>query len=111
MVKNLAAKSGDMSLIPGSARSPGVGNGNRHQYSCLGNPMDRGARQAAVHGVTESQTQLSDWANVHTVFTMSGIVLSSTKGIILLNAKAVLLFTIFGNITNGNITYFTDEKN
>ena len=110
MVKNLAAKSGDMSFIPGSARSPEVGNGNPHQYSCLGNPMDRGARQATVHGVIESQTQLSDWANVHIRFTISGIVLSSTKGIILLNTKAILLFTIFGNITNGNSTHFTDEK-
>ena len=39
-------------LIPGSGRSPGEGNGNLLQYSCLGNPMDRGAGQATVHGVT-----------------------------------------------------------
>ena len=46
----------DTSLIPGSGRSPGGGNGNPLQYSCLGNPMDRGAWWATVHGVTKSQT-------------------------------------------------------
>ena len=60
MVKNLPANSGDMSLIPGSGRAPGIGNGNLHQYSCLGNPMDRGARQAIIRGVRKSQTELSD---------------------------------------------------
>ena len=52
--KNSPAKAGDTSSIPRSGRSPGVGNGNPPQYSCLENPMDRGARQATVHGVTES---------------------------------------------------------
>ena len=47
---------GDPGLIPGSGRSPGEGNGNPLQYSCLGNPMDRGAWWATVHGVTKSQT-------------------------------------------------------
>ena len=46
-------------FIPGSVRSSGSGNGNPLQYSHLGNPMDRGAWQAAVHGVGKSQTQLS----------------------------------------------------
>ena len=62
-VKDLPANAGSnrgMGLIPGSGRSPGVRNGNALQYSCLGNPMDRGAWWAAVHGVTKSQTQLSD---------------------------------------------------
>ena len=61
MVKNLPANGGavrDMSLIPGLGRSPGEGNGNPLQYSCLENTMDRGAGQATVHGVTKSQTQL-----------------------------------------------------
>ena len=53
VVKNLPANAGDAGLIPGSGRSPGVGNGNPLQYSCLGNPMDRGARWATVHGVTK----------------------------------------------------------
>ena len=43
-------------LIPGSGRSPGGGNGSPLQYSCLENPMDRGAWQAIVHGVAKSQT-------------------------------------------------------
>ena len=46
--------------IPGLGRSPGEGNGNPLQYSCLENPMDRGAWQATVHGVAKSPTQLSD---------------------------------------------------
>ena len=46
----------DTLLIPGSGRSPGVGNGNPLQYSCLENPMDRGAWRAKVHRVTESDT-------------------------------------------------------
>ena len=59
VVKNLSANAGDMSLIPGLGRSPGEGNGNPLQCSCLGNPMDRGAWWAAVHGVAKSQTRLS----------------------------------------------------
>ena len=47
-------------LIPGSGRSPGGGNGNSFQYSCLENPMERESWWAIVNGVTESQTQLSD---------------------------------------------------
>ena len=54
--KNLPANAGDVGLIPGSGRSPGEGNGNSFQYSCPGNPMDRGAWWATVHGVTKSQT-------------------------------------------------------
>ena len=46
-------------LIPRLGRSPGEGNGNPLQYSCLGNLMDRGAWWATVHGVAKSQTQLS----------------------------------------------------
>ena len=53
MVKNLPANVGDMGLISGSGRSPGGGNGNLLQYSCLENPMDRRAWQATVHEVTE----------------------------------------------------------
>ena len=50
VVKNPPANEGDMGLIPGSGRSPEGGNGNPFQYSCLGNPMDRGAWWATVHG-------------------------------------------------------------
>ena len=49
----------DEGSIPRSGRCPGRGHGNQLQYFCLENPMDRGAWQATVHGVTKSQTQLS----------------------------------------------------
>ena len=52
MVKNLPADAGNTSLIPGLERSPGEGQGNPLQYSCLGNPMDREIWQATVLGVT-----------------------------------------------------------
>ena len=55
-----ACQAGDMSLIPGSGRSPGGGHGNSLQYPCLENPMDRGAWRAIVLGVTKSRTGLSD---------------------------------------------------
>ena len=53
MVKNPPANAGDVGSVPGLGRSPGGGNGNPLQYSCLGNPMDRGAWWATVHGVAE----------------------------------------------------------
>ena len=56
MVKNLSANVGDVGLIPGLGRSPGEGNRNPLYYSSLGNPIDRGAWQTAVHVVTKSQT-------------------------------------------------------
>ena len=61
VVKNLPASAGDVrdvGSIPGSGKSPGGGNGNPPQYSCLENPMDKGAWWATVHGVTKSQMQL-----------------------------------------------------
>ena len=51
--KNLPANAGDAGLIPGCGTSPGEGNGNPFQYSCLENAMDRGAWWAVVHGVTK----------------------------------------------------------
>ena len=54
--KESACNAGDLSPIPGLGRSPGEGHGNPLQYSCLENPMNRGAWQAAVHGVAKSQT-------------------------------------------------------
>ena len=59
MIKNLPANAGDLrdlGSIPGLGRSPGGGHGNRLQYSCLENPMDRGAWPATVHRVAESDT-------------------------------------------------------
>ena len=60
VVENPPANAGDMGLIPGLGRSPGEGNGNPLQYSCLGNLMDRGAWWAAVYEVTKICTQLRD---------------------------------------------------
>ena len=56
-----ACNAGDPGSIPGLGRSPGEGNGNPLQYSCLENPMDRGAWWATVHGVAKSRTRLSDF--------------------------------------------------
>ena len=58
LLKNLPANEGDMGSVPGLGRSPGEGNGNPVQYSCLGNPMDRGAWLATVHRVTKSGIQV-----------------------------------------------------
>ena len=60
MVNNPSDNAGDTGLIPKSGRSSEEENGNLLQYSCLENPMDGGAWQAIVHGVTKSQTRLSD---------------------------------------------------
>ena len=56
VVKLSPVSAGDKGLIPRSGRSPGGGHGNLLQYSCLENPMDRGARSATVHGVAKSRT-------------------------------------------------------
>ena len=67
-VKNLPANAGDVGLIPGSGRYPGEGNGNPLQYSCLENPMDRGAWWATVHGVPEldmtEQVNSTSWNDI-----------------------------------------------
>ena len=73
---------GDLGSIPGSGRSPGEGNGNPLKYSCLENPMDRGAWWATIHGVAKSRTGSSDFcvcmcvcvistSCVHTLFILS----------------------------------------
>ena len=69
LVKNLPANvtdTRDMRLIPGSARSPGAGNGNPRQYSGLENSIDRGAWRAIFYGVTKSWAQLRRWTHIHT---------------------------------------------
>ena len=60
MVKNLPTNAKDMGLIPGLGRFLGEGNGNPLQYSCLENPLNRGAWQAAAHGVAKNWTELSN---------------------------------------------------
>ena len=65
-MKNPPALTGDMDSISGLGRFPGGGHGNPFQNSCLENPIDRGVWRAAVHGVTKSQTQLSNYTHAHT---------------------------------------------
>ena len=67
-VKASVCNTGDLGLIPGLGRSPGEGNDNPLQYSCLENPMDGGAWWASVHGVTKSWTWLSDITHSLTYF-------------------------------------------
>ena len=67
VVKNLPVHAGDVGSIPGLGRSPGEGNGNPRQYSCLENPMDGRAWWATVHEVAKNRTQLSNFTFTFTV--------------------------------------------
>ena len=87
MVKNLPANVGDTGSIPVLGRSPGEGNGNPLHYSCLENPMDRGAWWVIVHGVTKS------WTRLNTVDTYSVCTLECMK-------RAGLMASIFTIKTN-----------
>ena len=60
VVKNMPAKAGDLGSIPGSGRSPGEEDGNLLWYSCLENPVDRGAWRVTVHGVAKNRTWLNN---------------------------------------------------
>ena len=80
VVKNPPANARDASLIPGWKRSPGEENGNPLQYSCLGNPMDRGAWWAKVHGVAKSQARLSTHARTQTNIFKSFQISAKSKG-------------------------------
>ena len=63
MVKNLPVNVGDASSLPGSGKSPGEGNSNPHQSSCLGNPTDRRAWRAIVHGVAKESDNTYQLSN------------------------------------------------
>ena len=70
VVKNLPASAGDIrnvGLIPGSGKSPGGGHGNPLQYTCIENPMIRGAWRATVHRIVKSQTLLKQ-LSTHTIY-------------------------------------------
>ena len=67
-VKASACNAGGLGSIPGSGRSPGEGNDNPLQYSCLENPMDGGAWWARVYGFAKSRTQLSAFTSLHPVY-------------------------------------------
>ena len=77
--KASAHNTGGPDSMPGSRKSPGEGNGNPLQYSCLGNPMDRGTWWATVHGVSKSQTRLSDFTFTLNSFPMSRLPLCHLK--------------------------------
>ena len=64
-VKASACNARDVGSIPGSGRSPGDGNDNPLQYSCLENPTDGGVWPATVHGVSKSRTRLSNFTSLH----------------------------------------------
>ena len=66
--KESVCSAGDTGLIPGWRRSPGEGNSNPLQYSCLENPTDRGTWRTTVQGVSKNQTQQSDLAHLHTFY-------------------------------------------
>ena len=89
LLKNLLANVRDtrnVGLIPGSVMTSGAGSGNPHQYFCLGNPMDRGAWQAAVHGVPKSRT----WLNTDSIYIKNSNILVIT---FLISSVSSLLYT------------------
>ena len=81
-----ACNAGDLGSIPVSRRSPGEGNGNPLQYSCLENSMDRGARWDAVHGVARVIHNLA--TKQQQIFNFSKIVLGSLVGLVVKNLHA-----------------------
>ena len=87
-VKVSACDAGDPGSIPGSGRSPGEGNGNPLQYSCLENPMDGGAWWATVHEVAKSQTGLSDFTLTFTLLCID------TKMLVLLKLYNILRYSL-----------------
>ena len=93
LVKNPPGNAGDVrdtGLISGSGRSPGEGHGNRLQYSCLENPMDRGAWRAAVHRVINSRTRLKR-LSMHLCFILHVLFISGCAGASLLHGLFLTL--------------------
>ena len=80
MVKNLSASIRDTGLVPESGRSPGEGNGNPLQYSCLGNPMDRGDWPATVHGVPKELDMTEQLNNKTTLYQEFGVTWPGSSG-------------------------------
>ena len=103
VVRNQLASAGDaggLSSIPGSARSPGGGNGLPLQCSCLENSVERGVLQATVHGVTESDT--TEWLSTHKSRKCKSVCLSvdfcSVEAITLLLLLLLLLLSRFSRV-------------
>ena len=101
-VKASARNAGDLGSIPGPGRSPGEGNGNPLQDSCLENPMDRGAWWATVHGVAKSRTRSPP--SVPTVF----ILLALPAPCFLLTLRSSWLF-LFRHSCLSYISWFSNE--
>ena len=77
--KASACNAGDPGLIPGLGRSPGDGNGNPLQYSCLEDPMDGGAWWATIHGVTKSRTRQQLHFHFHAFYERYLVLLASVR--------------------------------
>ena len=95
---------GDLGSIPGLGRSPGEGNGNPLQYSCLENPMDRGGWRGTVHGVAKSQTQLSRHACTLCGSTVNNNTLHSLPSLACV-VFSTALKAIWSNIFNKSINH------
>ena len=107
MVKKSPVIAGDRGSIPWSGRSPGEGNGNPLQHSCLENPMDGGAWQATVHGVTKSQTRLSD-SHTHT-HTHDCLIMVNFELIVFEIYSAFFNYKLkpYGKFGNFSVVYFS----
>ena len=75
---------GDLGSIPGLGKSPGEGNGNPLQYSCLENPMDGGAWWATVHGVAQNRTQLKQLSSSSIILSINSLCSSVNENISIL---------------------------
>ena len=107
VVKNLPANAGDMASISGSGRSPGEGNGNLLQYSCLQYPKDRGAWQATVHGVAK-ESDRTEWLNNKPFSILnlaSGIFKPRLQGTKSWRRKVLLRFTVLVSSFRQNCVY------
>ena len=94
-----ACNAGDLGSIPKVGRSPGEGNGNPLQYSCLENPMDGGAWEAAVHGLAKSWTQLSDF----TFTFQSLIILCISAFSVVTSFSFLIVFSLFALMSLANV--------
>ena len=102
-----ACNAGDLGSIPRSGKSPGEGNGTPLQYSCLENPMDRGAWWATIHGVAKSQTWLSDFTFTGDLCTMrreeEGVLIST-------QSKICINFTISSPYSQSTVRKWGEMK-
>ena len=105
-----AYNAGDLGSIPGSGRSPGEGNGNPLQYSCLENPMDRGAWWATIHGVAKSWTGLSDFCVCMCLCVISTSCVHTSFFLLFMNMCAYFIHSFFYLWTYELFTVFRSYK-